>query len=81
MLGVVLEVLVAVEISESIARFETVELFRSQDMLLRKEREARTADETALIGEETALLIDSSLFDPQGNKDAGQDADAGTDPT
>ena len=36
---------------------------------------------TALIGEETALLIDSSLFDPQGNKDAGQDADAGTDPT
>ena len=31
---------------------ETVELFRSKEMLARKEREAKTADETALIGEE-----------------------------
>jgi hypothetical protein len=31
---------------------ETVELFRSKEMLARKEREARTADETALIAEE-----------------------------
>ncbi|MGX5826006.1 BREX system P-loop protein BrxC [Mesorhizobium sp. 43Arga] len=31
---------------------ETVELFRSREMLARKEREAKTADETALIGEE-----------------------------
>jgi uncharacterized protein DUF6079 len=31
---------------------EIVELFRSREILARKEREARTADETALIGEE-----------------------------
>lgn len=31
---------------------ETAELFRSREMLARKEREAKTADETALIGEE-----------------------------
>jgi hypothetical protein len=41
----------AVPLSDAIDR-ETVELFRSKDMLSRKEREARTADETALIGEE-----------------------------
>ncbi len=31
---------------------ETEELYRSEEMLSRKEREAKTADETALIGEE-----------------------------
>lgn len=41
----------AVRLDAAIDR-ETVELFRSKDMLSRKEREARTADETALIGEE-----------------------------
>jgi hypothetical protein len=41
----------AVSLNDSIDR-ETVELFRSKDMLARKEREAKTADETALIGEE-----------------------------
>ena len=35
---------------------ETVELFRSKEMLARKEREAKTADETALIGEEKLRL-------------------------
>ena len=41
----------AVALNDSIDR-ETVELFRSKEMLARKEREAKTADETALIGEE-----------------------------
>ena len=41
----------AVPLSDAIDR-DTVELFRSKDMLSRKEREARTADETALIGDE-----------------------------
>lgn len=41
----------AVRLDDAIDR-ETVELFRSKDMLSRKERDARTADETALIGEE-----------------------------
>ena len=31
---------------------ETVETFRSKEMLARKEREAKTSDETALISEE-----------------------------
>ena len=41
----------AVALNGAIDR-ETVELFRSKEMLARKEREAKTADETALIGEE-----------------------------
>jgi hypothetical protein len=41
----------AVSLNDQIDR-ETVELFRSKEMLTRKEREAKTADETALIGEE-----------------------------
>ena len=41
----------AVALNDAIDR-ETVELFRSKEMLARKEREAKTADETALIGEE-----------------------------
>jgi hypothetical protein len=41
----------AVSLNDAIDR-ETVELFRSKEMLARKEREAKTADETALIGEE-----------------------------
>jgi Family of unknown function (DUF6079) len=41
----------AVSLNETMDR-ETVELFRSKEMLARKEREAKTADETALIGEE-----------------------------
>ena len=41
----------AVVLNDGIDR-ETVELFRSKEMLARKEREAKTADETALIGEE-----------------------------
>ena len=41
----------AVSLNDSIDR-ETVELFRSKEMLARKEREAKTADERALIGEE-----------------------------
>ena len=41
----------AVSLNDFIDR-ETVELFRSKEMLARKEREAKTADETALIGEE-----------------------------
>jgi hypothetical protein len=36
--------------------WETVETHRSKEMLARKEREARTADETALIGEEKVRL-------------------------
>lgn len=35
---------------------EIVQLFRSKEMLARKEREAKTADETALIGEEKIRL-------------------------
>jgi hypothetical protein len=45
----------AVSLNDSIDR-ETVELFRSKEMLTRKEREAKTADETALIGEEKLRL-------------------------
>lgn len=41
----------AVSLNDAIDR-ETVEFFRSKEMLARKEREAKTADETALIGEE-----------------------------
>lgn len=41
----------AVSLNDAIDR-ETVELFRSKEMLTRKEREAKTADETALIIEE-----------------------------
>ena len=41
----------AVSLNDAIDR-ETVELFRSKEMLARKERGAKTADETALIGEE-----------------------------
>lgn len=45
----------AVSLSDAIDR-ETVELFRSKEMLARKEREAKTADETSLIGEEKLRL-------------------------
>jgi uncharacterized protein YerC len=45
----------AVPLSGAIDR-ETVELFRSKEMLARKEREARTSDETALVGEEKVRL-------------------------
>ncbi|WP_437763573.1 BREX system P-loop protein BrxC [Sorangium sp. So ce764] len=45
----------AVSLNDAIDR-QTVELFRSKEMLARKEREARTADETALIGEEKQRL-------------------------
>src|SRR5712671_5635515 len=45
----------AVSLNDSIDR-EIVELFRSKEMLARKEREAKTADETALIGEEKIRL-------------------------
>ncbi len=45
----------AVALNESIDT-ETVELYRSKEMLARKEREARTADETALISEERLRL-------------------------
>ena len=45
----------AVPLNDAIDR-ETVELFRSKEMLARKEREARTAVETALIGEEKIRL-------------------------
>jgi Family of unknown function (DUF6079) len=45
----------AVSLNDAIDR-ETVELFRSKEMLARKEREAKTADETALIGEEKVRL-------------------------
>lgn len=45
----------AVALTDTIAR-ETEELYRSKEMLARKEREARTADETALIGEEKLRL-------------------------
>ena len=40
-----------VSLNDAIDR-DTVELFRSKEMLARKEREAKTADETALIAEE-----------------------------
>jgi len=45
----------AVALNDAIDR-ETVELFRSKEMLARKEREAKTAHETALIGEEKLRL-------------------------
>lgn len=45
----------AASLTDAIDR-ETVELFRSKEMLSRKEREAKTADETALIGEEKLRL-------------------------
>jgi Family of unknown function (DUF6079) len=45
----------AVSLNDAIDR-ETVELFRSKEMLARKEREAKTADETSLIGEEKVRL-------------------------
>ncbi len=45
----------AVALNEAIDR-ETVEVFRSKEILSRKEREARTADETALISEEKLRL-------------------------
>jgi hypothetical protein len=45
----------AVSVNHAIDR-ETVELFRSKEMLTRKEREARTSDETALVGEEKVRL-------------------------
>lgn len=45
----------AVSLNDAIDR-ELVELFRSKEMLARKEREAKTADETALIGEEKVRL-------------------------
>jgi len=45
------------------------------------QRPASTGSEsviaTALIGAETALLIDSSLFDPKGDKETGQNAAPG----
>lgn len=43
----------AVQLSPAIDR-ETVELFRSREMIARKEREARTADEVGLVAEEKA---------------------------
>jgi hypothetical protein len=45
----------AVGFNDAIDR-ETVELYRSKEMLARKEREAKTADETSLIGEEKIRL-------------------------
>ena len=45
----------AIALNDAVDR-ETVELFRSKEMLARKEREAKTADETALIGEEKLRL-------------------------
>jgi hypothetical protein len=45
----------AVSLNDTIDR-ETVEVFRSKEMLSRKEREAKTADETALITEEKVRL-------------------------
>jgi hypothetical protein len=44
-----------VALNEAIDR-ETVQLFRSKEMLDRKEREAKTKDETKLIGEEKVRL-------------------------
>jgi hypothetical protein len=45
----------AVSLNEAIDR-ETVQVFRSKEMLDRKEREAKTKDETKLIGEEKVRL-------------------------
>ncbi len=45
----------AVGLNEAIDR-ETVELYRSKEMLDRKERDARTADQSALVGEEKRRL-------------------------
>lgn len=45
----------AVPLNDAIDR-ETVEVFRSKEILARKEREAKTTDETALIGEEKIRL-------------------------
>src|SRR5207249_3601318 len=45
----------AVSLNDAIDR-ETVELFRSKEILARKEREAKTADETALIGDEKVRM-------------------------
>jgi hypothetical protein len=45
----------AVALNDAIDR-EIVELFRSKEMLARKEREAKTSDETALIAEEKVRL-------------------------
>jgi hypothetical protein len=45
----------AVSLNDAIDR-ESVELFRSKEILARKEREAKTTDETALIGEEKLRL-------------------------
>jgi hypothetical protein len=47
----------AVSLNDAIDH-ETVEVFRSKEMLARKEREAKTADETALIGNEKTRLRD-----------------------
>ena len=44
-----------VALNEAIDR-ETVELYRSKEMLDRKERDARTADQSALVGEEKRRL-------------------------
>jgi hypothetical protein len=45
----------AVTIDDTIDR-ETIEVFRSKQMVEKKEREAKTADETALIGDEKVRL-------------------------
>jgi hypothetical protein len=45
----------AIAIDDAIDR-ETVEVFRSKEMLSRKEREAKTKDETALVSEEKIRL-------------------------
>ena len=45
----------AVGLNDAIGH-ETVELFRSKDILARKERDAKTSDETTLIGEEKIHL-------------------------
>jgi hypothetical protein len=45
----------AVALNDAIDR-ETVQLFRSKEMVARKEREAKTPDETSLIGEEKVRL-------------------------
>jgi hypothetical protein len=45
----------ALSLNDAIDR-ETVQLFRSKEMLARKEREAKTPDETALVGDEKVRL-------------------------
>ena len=45
----------AVGLSEAVDR-HTVEVFRSGDILARKERDAKTADEAALVSEEKQRL-------------------------